>query len=191
LIPTVLGGLVLIGGTYYLGNKNLAGVSNSAGKDAATTPLTSSNSNSLSRESAAEMIMNNMKQQPATVELDQAGVITCPNGYHGYNNVLNALQNGGFISQKMFLWSVTAKATPYVIATGDSTFLLVAQVANVVVTGIAKTTQNTAEADFTETSNNITPFGVACSYPATQNGVAELELYDDGWRVVSIKMQNN
>lgn len=179
-----LGALVVVAGlSYYLGNKKSAGLFNAG---------------AISHEKAATLILAYLQQHPVTVGCTpltfamNIGVAlpsyqSCPAGSSREFFDTVTLMNQGYVNKN---WTLAAKAIPYILdaptsKNDETATLLVARANKVEVDDIANIAQNSVRADFSET-NQLTPLGDACSFPAAQKGTASLQLYDDGWKVVGI-----
>lgn len=201
-VLAIIGGIIIVAGLfYYLGNRNSDAVSNAANNASSSVaaPVAASNSNTMTRDKAAALVLAYLKEQQAP----EGMIATDVNGFSCGNGSMNPdltteLVNQGYVSETTSgagtllyktNYAATAKANPYIVsspttANYDTATVLLAQVANVAITGIADTSQNNAvQVNWTATYQ-LTPFGVVCSSPTAQSGIAILELFDDGWRVV-------
>jgi hypothetical protein len=166
-ILAVVGGLIVVAGLfYYLAHTNSSGASSSG---------------TLSRDEASSLILAYMKQNPDTLGVNNYG-LECPaSAIQNSQAAQKMLVSEGYLSAN---YMPTSKGTSYVFQSDqDGATLVVAEPQSIEVTGITATGQDTDQADFTA-FQQLTPFGVACSYPTSESISVNLQLYDNGWRVV-------
>ena len=163
-----------IGGAFFFFSKNGGGIAEQK----------------LTRDKAAKMIIAYVKAHAETtnitanVSFDNVG---CPSAQNKYYPPISAegLKTKGYVKDAgtlLFQTSFTEKAKPYVV---NDTTAIIAKVKDVKVTGLVDEGNNQTAAKVTYIYE-LTPFGEACSYPTEQENSVYFQLYDDGWRIMTL-----
>lgn len=146
--------------------------------------------NGLSRSSAEKVLSSAL--MPLTLYIEQHGPV-----YSVASNYANDLLAKGYLKQGANIisafvlegYQITDKAKPFLYGNNDSMGLLLANVANIKVTGISKPGVDMNGSNVTivqfEVTYELTSLGKALSAPPelVRKGEAGFVKFDDGWRL--------